>query len=766
MVKVFSSKRKSHGIELAKCLNYFDCSLQLCVNTDTVCSEANTTHKSPNRKQRRKAEKEAKKQNKATITQADCGLYNRKPPVTFEQGEVTKVFVSPQIEKQRSFSTHGFPFAAKILQQEQDFSSFSEKILVNLQKIHLHRVYPLEIYMDLFFLRFSKYSESPKPVEFLLTENVISFESIDQLQRFRKFFWSYVTITPRFRLKIENCFCRIGSKIDGHSGLVVIMSLLSNNSIEEIIELLHDSSSEMERIHIELILSIGKIKQINIAGALFGKSCEDNLRLCVAWNWRNVSFLNWSQLILQCNQNCRNCSSLLFLVGLRKHMTSTFTITNVTFGEQRFFPAKFLALSTAMNTLESPEATFKHSVLIKILGLEVFFGQQASFSNNPDVMSRSFDELECFNITFQNVTFHVEVDSYGWGFLRINLTRSPVRVRFSNGVNIEWCSDSTKETRLVAIETYSIPQKIIDDVCTTKHEPRCFISPLLFIDQDFDVPFLKAVKVQMPFSVSESVGEHFGENFKLVVFSKHATDDYQWTAIPDSSVKKFPNYFIYRSTTFSPVVSVSSEEESSMHATDFTTNYKPIYLTVCPLEEREKINFDCRRLSEEERLQIVKVKTNGIRVVTDMNKGHLVHGEISGNLEIDLRYGYKLNEDGRLVFKYPNPVHIANDQTYIMRLVDKSLYPEATITYYLSKGCVEEEEKLCQLNVQLQPHQRGGSLVIEQTHLDFETLGKILKVCNLHWSDLLQHLSLSSTKISEIQDHNSEDVLLSLQSEF
>ena len=146
-----------------------------------------------------------------------------------------------------------------------------------------------------------------------------------------------------------------------------------------------------------------------------------------------------------------------------------------------------------------------------------------------------------------------------------------------------------------------------------------------------------------------------------------------------------------------------------MQATDFTTNYKPLYLTVCPLEKREKINFDCRRLSEEESLQIFKVKTNEIKVVTDINKGHLVHGEMNGNLELDSRYGYKLNEDGRLVFKYPNPVHIANDQTYIVGLFDKSFYPEASITYYISKGCAEEEEKLCQLSVQIQTSQRGGS---------------------------------------------------------
>ena len=729
------------------------------------------------RKQRRDAQKKERKQNKKSKNRLSLTRNYQEAPLNEwnvgSQGP-TKDIWHYTVEQSEELMTlprrndyslgQNYHLADNTFGLYQDEPFFPVTKLTSLRKIVLDKI-RVDSHLDYFFQKFLHGVNEPKPSELTLTRNVISFETVDQIKFLRELMHDYIDIVQNFSLKIESCVCRVGSRLDSSSTLLLVLALSSNNSIEEILDAV--DSCEIELRGINLLFLSGRLKRMNVAGVVFGGSCGNHLRLSTLWKWREASIIDWSELILQCNQHCVTCSSLLFLVGLRRNISSSFKIINLTFGRQKFFVSKLHGLSRAINGLQpSEEVGLKHPVLIKVWSLELYFAQQTVYSTNPDTLSLSFDQLERFGIRIQKVTFQVEVDSCGWGFLRINLTPSPIQVRFSNGVSIEWCPGSTKETRLVAIETYSIPQNVIDDVCTSKHEPRCFISPLLFIDQEFDVPFLKPVKVQMPFSVTESIGEHFDENFKLVVYSKHAIDDYQWTAIPDSSVKRFPNYFIYRSTTFSPVVSVSSGEESSMQATDFTTDYKPIYLTVCPLEEREKINFDCRRLNEEERLQIVKVKTNGIRVVTDMNKGHLVHGEISGNLEIDLRYGYKLNEDGRLVFKYPNPVHVANDQTYIMRLVDKYLYPEATITYYLRKGCAEEEEKLCQLNVQLQPNQSGGSLVTAQTYLDFETLGKILKVCNLRWSDLLQHFSICSTRISEIQDHNSEDVLLNLQSEF
>ena len=725
------------------------------------------------RKQRRDAQKKERKQNKKSknslVLTRNCqeAALNESNLVFHSSTEDMQPYTVDQSQalmtrpRRNEYSIwENYHFVDTTFCPDQDVPFFPATKLTNLRKIVLDKM-PVELHLDYFFQKFLHGVNDPKPSELTLTRNVISFETVDQIKFLRELMNDYTDIVPNFFLKVESCVCRVGSRLDGSSTLLLVLVLSSNNSIEEIVDAV--DSCEIELRGINLLFLSGRLKRMNVAGVVFGGSCGNHLRLSLLWKWREASIIDWSELILQCNQHCVTCSSLLFLVGLRRNISSSFKITSVTFGRQKFFVSKLHGLSRAIKVMQaSQEVGLKHPVLVKIWSLELYFGQQNVYSTNPDILSLSFDQLERFNITVQKFTLQVEVDYHGWGFLRINLTPSPIQVRFSNGVSIEWFSDSTKETRLVAIETYSIPQNVIDDVCAFKHKPRSFISPLLFIDQEFDVPFLKPVKVQMPFSVTESIGEHFDENFKLVVYSKHAIDDYQWTAIPDSSVKRFPNYFIYNSTTFSPVVSVSSEEENSMHARDFTTNYNPIYLTVCPLGEREKIKFDCRRLNEEQRLQVVKDKRNQISCVGDMNQGDVVHGEINGNLEIDLFYGYKLNEDGRLVFKYPNPDHVGNDQTYIMRIVDQSRYPEATITYYLSKVCVEEQEKLCQLSVQL-PFTQASVPMIMQEILDLETLENILKTSKLHWASLLGNLSVCSTKISEIQDHNSQDVLLSLQ---
>ena len=688
----------------------------------------------------------------------------QQPSVNFESAPNLKTYHLRQNFKLEDCS-HGSPNHPSYgsLSSSKMFLNFQSDSFAKLQQIHLHKI-PIVFYLS-YFYKFLINAGGPKPTELIPTKNTIHFDDFYKLQVLRICISEYIETTGRFRLKIDDCVCHSRSQTNNKSALALVMAFSSNIYMETIIGTLHDNFCK--RSSIELISSSGKLKQINIGGVLIGKSCEDNLRLCVAWNWLNVSFLNWSELILQCNQNCQNCSSLLFLVGLRKHMTSTFAITNVTFGGQRFFPAKFHALSRAMNALEPPEGSFIHTVLIKIRGLELFFGQQASFSYNPDVMTQSFDQLECFNITFQNVTFHVEVDSSGWGFLRKNLNPSPVRVRFSNEVSIEWCSYSTKTTRLVAMETYSIPQSVINNLCASRGVKPCLMSPLLFIDQDFDVPFLKAVKVQMPLPINGEV-KHFDSNYKLKVFSKNSIFKKQWYEITSKSLELLQNSFIYRSTTFSPVVPMNVHDGRSINASDIVENYRPIYLTVQPLKEREKVRFDCRRISNEEREELIKIKENEIKAFDIMRRSDTLHGKITGNLEIDMRYGYLL-DDGKLVFRYPDTIHFSNagnDQTYIMRQIDENLYPEATITYFISNGETNSDQKSFQLSVQiLKTKSQSGGTVTGSNKLDFKALENILEVSKQSWGELLEHLSVSGATISDIQDHNSQDALLNLESE-
>ena len=732
-----------------------------------------------NRKQRRNQKKQEKKRSKQAKDQ-----FHSSQGSSFsipDQSQATEKQIQPfELYKKRQISDYislqfndrvNDPFARfKIPHNttgaEEILEYLPMETLANLRKIHLDQI-SIEIDMEYFFSNFLLCGTGPKPAEFLVTKSVLSFESIDQLKNLRKTLNEYVKTVPKFRLKLENFICRVISRYDSHTALVLTMALLSNNPIEEIISVA--DYCEIEDARIEMLHLAGRLQQISLAGYLFGDSCKNNLRLSAIWNWKNATFIDWSDLILQCNQSCIECSSLFLLIGLRKSVHRSFSVMNVTFGREKFFPSKLLRLSRTIEILEGPETSIKRPALIKIKELELYFGENVSFTKNPDVISRSFKQLESFDILFEKVAFHVEVNSDGWGFLRINLTTLPIGVKFTNGVSVEWDSNSTEKPRLVAIETHSIPQDVIDEICVFKKQPKCLLSPLLYIDQEFDVQFLRPVKVQLPFSGTESMSEKHCEKFKLKVYSKHGIDNPKWTIIQDNSVKRYPNYFIYHSTTFSPVMSVSSEDENSMKAEDFVANHMPIYLTVHALPKRQKVNFDCRRmLNETERLQVVNNKDIEFAAITDMKTADIVHGEIGGNLEIDEEYGYKLGEDKRLVFKYPNPVHIGNDQTYIMRQKDPSRYPEATITYFMSRS-PEEEEKLCHLSVEIltrETTQLAGMAAGTENILDKDTLQTILETCKLHWPKLLEHFSIPSSKIAEIQDANVGDVLLKLRSKF
>ena len=67
------------------------------------------------------------------------------------------------------------------------------------------------------------------------------------------------------------------------------------------------------------------------------------------------------------------------------------------------------------------------------------------------------------------------------------------------------------------------------------------------------------------------------------------------------------------------------------------------------------MNFDCKKFTEEEAREFRVSTLSKIRKVGEMRSGDRIYGAIGGNLKIDERYGYDLEDDKRLIFHYPDP---------------------------------------------------------------------------------------------------------------
>ena len=271
----------------------------------------------------------------------------------------------------------------------------------------------------------------------------------------------------------------------------------------------------------------------------------------------------------------------------------------------------------------------------------------------------------------------------------------------------------------------------------------------------------------MPYSISDDKRRFTDTDFGLKkrVFSKHGSDKF-WKRVAKETVVFNSNKFIYRSKMFSPVASISSNGRNSLSPDDFIRPYLAscVFVTVCS-SDCNFVNFDCKKFNDEETREEFKVSPHSkIRKVDRMKRGDCIFGAIGGNLRIDERYGYDLEDDKRLLFQYPDPEQMSNPQEYRMLHIDENLDPEGTVTYYLSTDARESERKLFHLRAKLFTERSSGQTTSRDQSLDKTTVTDILEVCGALWPDLLRKLNVRNALIAELEDHNLGDVLLEAKS--
>ena len=549
----------------------------------------------------------------------------------------------------------------------------------------------------------------------------------------------------------------------------------------------------------------GKIQKLDWKINIAGKSCAVFTDMFSRARFRKSENNDFGHVAVCCEE-CKGskCSSLLLVLSVLNSKSaspeSSNIEANVDFGDKNFANSNFELLAELLTNSETKfsgklnvltkksEVLEYHKNALKTYNIEVSDSEVKSEAVDIDLTSEySPSELSSPFSTSYDV-IEVEVDNTGWGFSRFMLTPQPITVTFSNGVTIEWSENSTDEDRLVCVEVHSMPEKLIRQVCESKNEPICHLSPFLFIDQIEDKPFLKPVTVTMPYSVlGIENDETLRSDWTTKVFSYVDGDVRQWRAVRDQSkYELMSNVFKYTSTTFSPVGAVTNSEESSLNPTDFWEIYLPesVYLIVCPSQYDTKIIFDCRKFRNEEEHKKLKLTAGArFRKLNEMKNGDLIYGSIAGNLLIDENYGYSLRDDKKLVFYYPDPEHESNKQEYKMRIISKSRDPEGTITYYKEFIAVEEPkmQKLFHLKLELQvipinadrpgykrkssfaectspkKHATSSSKTVafdSQIVLTHEVLMHILKTCKLSWIQFLEKMKLDKGKISELEDQS------------
>ena len=724
---------------------------------------------------------------------------------------------------QRANSTQSIP-AKDLL---QDFSNYS------LKQITFHDI-PCQLLIDHFLDVLSGSSATGSLNKFSFRRLNIDFSHAYQLKEFEQNLFELSKQLPFLVFEIENCTFNVPG-INRNIGLVVLGVFATSVDITDLIDVSQDPKFSFYAAfkhdsldNLILTFQYGRLNEVVISGTIISQSCPESTEICKLLKFKPFSSkLDCSNLNIMCkNARCPNCSSLLILEGVCQSGFSRVQLykpRTVDFGPKNFLHENvtFLTenLSPIVQKTASSQITVKFAGLI--FGSEVATNEMLNETFGPGIskpaMFSSFAKLKSQNVVFEMETkekstsvesddesmiicpgespcevLDIEVDNTGWGFTRFNLTQDPITVSFSNGVTIEWPSNSTVESRIVCVEVHVMPQDIINRVCTAKQEPVCMLSPFLFIDQVEDKPFLQHVTVTMPYSGSnEKAASTSG--LQTRVFSYRDGNVKQWQTVVDQSKYELKeNVFKYISKTFSPVGAVTNAEESSLNPTDFWEVYLPesVYLIVCPSQNDTKIIFDCRKFRNEDEHKKLKTTAGArFRKLNEMHDGDLIYGSIAGNLIIDESYGYSLREDKKLVFYYPDPEHESNKQEYKMKILSRARDPEGTITYYKVQSVETSNfHKLFHLKLELQftpvnferpgykrktscasmssPKKMATQYSGSNLVLTYDTLKEVVAVCGKQWPELLEKLNMERGKIAEIMDHNVSDAFLRLRGKF
>ena len=539
----------------------------------------------------------------------------------------------------------------------------------------------------------------------------LAWSARSKIKQFCENFETYSAIRSDFVFFIDSCEAII-DQFDTNVNLILLMSLTvglkwladSLKLIESTNFQLNDQQGRrhIEKLRLEFKQSV--FSTIDIAGVIFAPAFEDMSMLCKLWRVKSET-IHCQNLLFEFleNETESDLFSLLFALSNvnavggdeldRLFSKTSFSMTSLSYLH------KFLI---SADILTNPR---KNEVVATSLKVEIQCHEsRCEFFR---LQTETLSTLKQMGISFKSVLVSVETDDTNWAYVKIALTAEKHRIQFSNEVTVTFPANCTKEPRTVSIEVHPIPDEVIKRVCAWHGtDATCHVSPVVFIDQKDNTPFLEDVCVQVPYSSSNP--NVCGERLFAEAFTKRCYEQ-EWSLVAKKNVKRSWYTLTYNSKHFSPFSTIASALQKVFTLSDFADAYFPncVYVTVETLDHKPRnVKFDCIKVQNEQEWKDLKLLPEmEIRKIRIMERDDKLLAELAPNLRID---EYFFPEEANEKLRFFHPEVDQNEQEYVMKKVNLEQEPQGRVIYYRDRAGIET--RLRRDIVYLVPKLEGANL--------------------------------------------------------
>ena len=537
-------------------------------------------------------------------------------------------------------------------------------------------------------------NDSPTIQKINFSNMKVNWKSPEEVLNFRENLKTYVNKICDFELVFDNTTISVPD-VGTDANLLVFVLLTSETTFLNETRSLVDSDNFTLRCEnncgvlqrLSMRFKKSKMEHLEISGAIIAKSWETLAELCKVWRIsEEVESLQVGNLLMGCHEG--KLSSIWFVLSNLKHARKDDlkdSLSKTVFCLETMLAVKLFVHENGYSKSSDSGNGKKCELRLHV---------HCSDSRGDFLLTQKefFSTLENLGVNFNKVTLTVDTDETGWAFIKLNLLGSiETEIEFSNKVKVTFPGKSTDKCRVVAIEDHPIPDKVIREVCKKlQTDEICHLSPVVFIDQEEDIPFLHPVCIEVPYSSTDE--RLFGKTMSTQALKKHT--ELEWQVIDEKSLSKLAHTIRYESKEFSFFATITQGIRGLLTFPYFYYSYFPhcVYVTILPLDSDHKpcnVVFDCIRATEAQ-LEKLKVQTPGLEIqkVGEMFVDDHIYAELRPNLRVDGFY-HRNRAGQRLHFFCPE--HVSNRQEYYMEKVDEARGPHGVVMYSHASAGVEVE---------------------------------------------------------------------------
>ena len=528
--------------------------------------------------------------------------------------------------------------------------------------------------------------------ELHLSRVQLAWSSRSKLKQFCENLETYRAIRSDFVFSIDNSEA-IVKPFNINVNLNLLMTLtMVEKSLTEALRLMESTNFQVndqkgeqriEKLRLEFKQSV--FSTIDIVGVISAPTFEDLSTLCKLWRVKSET-IHCQNLLFKGWQNETSSDLLSLLFALSNANSTGSDDLDCLFFKNSFSMTSLSYLNEFMISADIMNSVRQDGVVAANLKVEIL--DHESRCEFFRLQTQTLSTLKKIGISFQSVLVSVESDDTNWAHVKIALTPEKHRIQFSNDVTVTFPTNSTKEARTIAIEVHPIPDEVIKRVCAWYgSDATCHVSPVIFIDQIDDMPFLEDVCVQVPYSSSDP--NVCGERHFTEAFSKQCYEQ-DWSLVAKKNLQKNWYTLTYSSKHFSPLSVITSALQKVFRTSDFSDVYFPncVYLTVQTLDQKPRnVKFNCIKVQNEKEWKDLKVMTQlEYKKVGLMDRDDTLLADLAPNLCID-EFFHPEEANEKLRFFYPGADQ--NEQEYVMKKVMLEQEPQGRVVYYRNRAGIE-----------------------------------------------------------------------------